>query len=102
MKLDLLTVKFVGELRSFAQKETMTLQLDDDKIYNVQNIIIEIASNLNEHFREELLGKNGSDTQLRSRALILKNNIEIGALDGLQTIVCDGDNLVLIPIAHGG
>ncbi|MFQ5998265.1 MAG: hypothetical protein ACE5KO_03070 [Candidatus Bathyarchaeia archaeon] len=98
----MLTVKFVGELRSLAQKETMTLQLNNEKIYNIQNIIVEIASNLDGSFCEELLGKNGSDTQLRSRALILKNNIEIGALEGLQTIVCDGDNLVLIPIAHGG
>ena len=35
-------------------------------------------------------------------ALILLNGVEINNLEGLRTVVRDGDVLTLLPIAHGG
>ncbi|MGD2142433.1 MAG: MoaD/ThiS family protein [Candidatus Bathyarchaeota archaeon] len=34
--------------------------------------------------------------------LILVNGIEIGNLEGLNTLLSDGDNLVLLSVTHGG
>ena len=35
-------------------------------------------------------------------ALILLNGVEINNLEGLRTVVRDGDLLTILPIAHGG
>jgi len=35
-------------------------------------------------------------------ALILVNGKEISVLNGLETIVLDGDEILLLPVSHGG
>ena len=40
--------------------------------------------------------------ELKSNALIMVNGREISVLDGLETKLKDGDELVLIPVVHGG
>ena len=39
---------------------------------------------------------------LRPNALVLVNGKEISILQGLETRVGDGDEIVLIPVSHGG
>ena len=51
------------------------------------------------------LEKTLSDQQLddsRSNALILINGREISVLNGLETKLNDGDEIVFIPVVHGG
>jgi molybdopterin converting factor small subunit len=38
----------------------------------------------------------------RPNALILVNGKEISVLKGLETTVKEGDQIILIPISHGG
>ena len=38
----------------------------------------------------------------RPNAVILVNGKEISVLDGLETEINDGDEIVLIPVIHGG
>ena len=38
----------------------------------------------------------------RPNALILVNGREIGVLDGLETRLKDGDEVVFVPVVHGG
>lgn len=38
----------------------------------------------------------------RPNALVLLNGREISVLKGLETIISDGDEVTLIPVAHGG
>jgi molybdopterin converting factor small subunit len=35
-------------------------------------------------------------------ALILVNGREVGVLDGIGTVVADGDAVVLVPVTHTG
>jgi molybdopterin synthase sulfur carrier subunit len=39
---------------------------------------------------------------LRSNALILVNSREISVLSGLETNLKDGDEIVFVPVVHGG
>ena len=51
------------------------------------------------------LEKTLDDRQLddsRSNALILVNGREISVLKGLETKLNDGDEIVFIPVVHGG
>jgi len=38
----------------------------------------------------------------RPNTLILVNGKEISVLDGLETMLKDGDEVVLVPVIHGG
>ncbi len=38
----------------------------------------------------------------RPNAIVMLNGREIGTLSGLETVVKPGDEIVLLPIAHGG
>lgn len=40
--------------------------------------------------------------ELRKSMLVLVNGLEIGVLDGLETLLTSGDRLTLIPVSHGG
>jgi len=43
-----------------------------------------------------------TDGTLKANALILVNDREISVLNGIDTPVNDGDEVVFIPIVHGG
>lgn len=49
---------------------------------------------------QKLAGSEVNDVW--SNAIILVNGKEISVLDGLETIVSDGDEIVLLPVSHGG
>jgi molybdopterin converting factor small subunit len=38
----------------------------------------------------------------RSNSLVLVNGVEISVLDGYETKVADGDEIVFVPVVHGG
>jgi molybdopterin converting factor small subunit len=38
----------------------------------------------------------------RSNSLVLVNGVEISVLDGYETKVTDGDEIVFVPVVHGG
>lgn len=35
-------------------------------------------------------------------ALILRNEVDVGLIEGIDTILADGDKLVILPLVHGG
>jgi len=49
---------------------------------------------------QKLAGSEINDMWLN--ALILVNGKEISVLNGLETIVSDGDEIILLPVSHGG
>jgi molybdopterin synthase sulfur carrier subunit len=92
-----ITVKFVGSLRHVSGVNELALVLK--KSFSVKELITEIAAGLPE------LKRSLIDSQLedpRPNALILVNGSEISVLNGLETNVKDGDEVVLVPVVHGG
>ena len=92
-----ITVKFVGSLRHVSGVNQ--LALDRKECSSVKELMIEIAEELPE------LKRSLIDSQLedpRPNALILVNGREISVLDGLETRLMDGDEVVFVPVVHGG
>ena len=92
-----ITVKFVGSLRHVSGVNQ--LALDRKECSSVKELMIEIAEELPE------LKRSLIDSQLedpRPNALILVNGREISVLNGLETNLKDGDEIVLVPVVHGG
>jgi molybdopterin synthase sulfur carrier subunit len=92
-----ITLKFIGALRHVSGNEKIFLDYKEEKS------IIELIKFLNRQIPD--LRRNIIDEQFndaRTNALILVNGREISALEGLETILKDGDEIVFVPVVHGG
>jgi len=92
-----ITLKFLGALRHASGKDNVALECKDNvSVLDVVNMIEEMVPALRRNLLDEQL-----ETPMPN-ALILVNGREISALDGLETKVKDGDEVVFVPVVHGG
>jgi molybdopterin synthase sulfur carrier subunit len=92
-----LTVKFIGALRHLSGKTQLTVNFKEG--ISIKELVTEISQEM------PALEKTFSDQQLndsRSNSLILVNGREISVLNGLETKLNDGDEIVFVPVVHGG
>ena len=92
-----LNIKFIGALRHISGKTQLTIGMQESISLK------ELLSNLSQEFPS--LKKTFTDQQLndsRSNTLILVNGREISVLSGLETELNDGDEVVFVPVVHGG
>jgi molybdopterin synthase sulfur carrier subunit len=91
------TVRFIGSLRASAEKSRFTLELK--KTISLREVITKIVDE-QPRLKRALIDPELDDP--RTNALILVNGKEVSVLQGLNTKIKDGDELVLIPVVHGG
>jgi sulfur-carrier protein len=92
-----LNIKFIGALRHISGKTQLTVSLQES------SCVKELLTKLSQEFPS--LEKTFNDQQLndsRSNALILVNGREISVLNGLETKLNDDDEIVFVPVVHGG
>jgi molybdopterin synthase sulfur carrier subunit len=92
-----LTVRFIGSLRASADKSKLTLELG--KTVSLREVIKKIVEE-QPKLKRALIDPELDDP--RTNSIILVNGKEINVLDGLDTKLKDGDELILIPVVHGG
>jgi molybdopterin synthase sulfur carrier subunit len=66
----------------------------------VRDVVQKLADSLTVEAKRLLVDPELNDP--RPLALILVNGKEISVLNGLETKINDGDEMILIPVAHGG
>jgi MoaD family protein len=91
------TVKFIGALRGISGKGKLTIELE--KEMSLSELVKKIVE------KEPKLKRALIDPELedpRPNALILVNGREISVLKGLETVVRDKDEVVFVPVIHGG
>lgn len=91
-----LTLKFVGSLRQLCGSESLIVDCAGSSILDLVCVISKQTPELRRNLLDEHL------TLPRANALILVNGKEISVLEGLATKVQDGDEIVFIPVVHGG
>ena len=79
-------IRTLGVFKELFGNKVLTIKLKENA--TVRNVV------------QKLAGSEIND--IRSNALILVNGKEISVLNGLETIVSDGDEIVLLPVSHGG
>ena len=92
-----LTVKFIGALRHLSGKTQLTLNFQEG--IAIKELLDKISEELPE------LKRTFSNQELndsRSNSLILVNGREISVLNGYETKLNDGDEIVFVPVVHGG
>jgi len=94
MKVNL---KFVGSFRNLTNKSKVTLELEEGaRLKEVIGRIVEKFPKIERALIDPELGDP------RPNTLIIVNGREISILKGLDTILKDGDEVVFIPVSHGG
>lgn len=91
-------VRLLGTLREFSRDEAIHLRFDKEPTMEevVQSLLSELGSALEKAIFDPLLHNP------LPRTLILVNGLEIGVLLGMETMLRDGDEVVILPVSHGG
>ena len=92
-----LRIKFIGALRHLSGKTQFTINYQEG--ISVKKLVDKISQEMPE------LKQTFSDQELndsRSNSLIILNGKEISVLNGLETKLADGDEIVFVPVVHGG
>jgi molybdopterin synthase sulfur carrier subunit len=91
------TVRFVGVFRSISGKSELTIKLKETApIWKAVNKVVKELPKL----KRALIDPELEDP--RPNTLILVNEREINVLNGLETILKEGDEVVFVPVLHGG
>jgi len=91
------TLKFIGALRRDSGADKLTV--DCKKGASLLDLVNAVTKDF------PALRRNLLDEQLdapKPNALMLVNGREISVLDGLETKLKDGDEVVFVPVVHGG
>ena len=92
-------LKLYGVFRSAAKTSGMELNVAKDT--TVKLLVNQLVSEDGLRTLKELL-LDSSTSDPRPNALILVSGREINALDGVDTVLHEGDEVAILPIAHGG
>ena len=91
-----ITVKFIGALRRESGGNTQIVHCAQCTVKD----LIEKVSGSSPELKRNLVGGEGGN--VRPNSLVLVNGREISVLNGLGTVLQDDDEVVFIPVVHGG
>jgi len=92
-----LIIKFIGALRHISGKTQLTVNFQ--KSTSLKELLSKLSKELPQ-LEKTLSEQQANDST--SNALILVNGREISVLEGLETKLNDGDEIVFVPVVHGG
>ena len=92
------TVKFVGALRRVADKSVVVMGCPTK--FSVKDLIQKILLDIPE--LKITINNQQTNGTITNAVLILVNDREVSALNGLDTLLTNEDEIVFIPVAHGG
>jgi len=91
-------VRFLGIFKGISGRDRFPMELKES--VSVREVVKGLTELLSPDFRRFLIDPELGDP--RPNALILLNGREVSVLDGVETKVADGDEVVFIPVSHGG
>jgi len=92
-------VRLIGIFRVLSGKNRLLVELEEEPAI-VRKVIQKLVEMFSPNFKEALIDPELKDP--RPNALILVNGKEISVLEGLETEVNKSDEIVLVPVSHGG
>jgi MoaD family protein len=92
-----ITVKLVGAFRGISGKSKLAIEFGG--MVSLRKAINEIAEEVPK-LKRILIDPELEDP--KPNTLILVNGKEISVLNGLDTMLADGDEVVFVPVVHGG
>jgi len=91
------SVRFIGSFHNLSGKSTLELRLE--KPCRIRDVIKMITEELP---KLELALIDPESENPKANLLIIVNGREMSVLDRFETAIKDGDEMVFVPIVHGG
>jgi len=91
-------VRFLGIFQRLSGKKRFQLKLEEPA--TIRRVIMNLTETFSSDFKRVLVDPQLDDP--RPNALILVGGKEISVLQGLETEVKDSEEIVLLPLVHGG
>ena len=91
-------VRLLGIFQRLSGKKRLQLELEEP--ITVSKVVMKLTEMFSSDFERVLVESQLYDP--RPNALILVGGKEISVLQGLETEIKDAEEIVLIPIVHGG
>ena len=92
-------VKLYGVLMTAANAQELELRFDGS--VSIRQLVKKLVDTIaRPEFETYMIDADTKDP--RPNTLILVAGTEIGALSGIDTMLKDGDDVVFLPVAHGG
>jgi MoaD family protein len=91
-------VRFFGIFQRLSGKKRFQLKLEEPA--TVRKVVMNLTETFSSEFKRVLVDSQLDDP--RPNALILVGGKEISVLQGLETEVKDAEEIVLLPMVHGG
>jgi molybdopterin converting factor small subunit len=96
MAIDMrITVKFRGPIAG--RMGTPEIRLEFERDVNLRELLRKLIDT-----KEEVRGVWSSPEQLNQNSLLLRNGVDIELTGGLETRLSNEDNVVILPLVHGG
>ncbi len=92
-----ITVKLIGALRHLSGRSQF--QINNHGGFSLRHLIEQMGQEMT-NLKSILSDQELNDSN--SNSLILINGTEISVLNGFETKLCDGDEIVFVPVVHGG
>jgi molybdopterin converting factor small subunit len=93
-----LTVRFLGIFQRLSGKKHYELTLQEPA--TIKDVVTKLSEAFSDEFKAVLVDAQLDDP--RPNALILVDGKEVSALQGLETEVTDSQEIVFLPMVHGG
>lgn len=91
------SVKFIGSFRGLSGKGELSLRIRSS--VSVRCLVDKVVERL-PRLKSALVDAESGEP--RTNLLVLVNGREMSVLNGLETVVDDGDEVVFVPVVHGG
>jgi len=91
-------IRTFGVFKEIFGSKSLAIKFNDD--VTVKSVVQRLIESLPNKSKRFMASSGLNDLWLN--ALILVNEKEISVLNGLETTVSDGDEIVLLPVSHGG
>ena len=93
------TIKFYGIFRGVLGKNKFVFEIKNEDMVSLRELVNKMTDDIPK-INKVLIDPELEDP--RPNALILVNGKEISVLNGLETLIKDGDEVVFISILHAG
>jgi len=91
-------VRFLGIFQRLSGKKRFKLKLKEPA--TVRKLVMNLTETFSSEFKQVLVDSQLDDP--RPNALILVGGKDISVLQGLETEIRDSEEIVLVPVVHGG
>ncbi len=91
-------VRLLGAFRVLSQEDRFPIELEEPA--PLRKVIQKLVEGFPPEFERALIDPELKDP--RPNALILVNGKEISVLEGLETEINNDDEVVVVPVSHGG